>query len=85
MEGVTKMVGCKRSNMRTLNAYKCEVTALNKNFKAENVLFFYTAMLSKFLGVIIDRALSFGPHVAAVLSNVSSAFNECRVSASLAF
>ncbi len=76
MEGVTKMSGCKRSNKRTLNAYKCEVTALNKNFKAENV-FYNTAMLSKFLGVIIDRALSFGPHVAAVLSNVSSAFNEC--------
>ncbi len=36
--------------------------------------------LPKFLGVIIDRALSFGPHVAAVVSKAS---NRCRVLASL--
>ncbi len=35
---------------------------------------------TEFLGVTIDRALSFGPHVAAVVSKAS---NRCRVLASL--
>ncbi len=39
-----------------------------------------TTSLPKFLEVTIDRALSFGPHVAAVVSKAS---NRCRVLASL--
>ncbi len=39
-----------------------------------------TTSLPKFLGVTIDRALFFGPHVAAIFSKAS---NKCRVLASL--
>ncbi len=41
---------------------------------------FNTALLPNFLRVTIDRALTFGPHVAAVVSKAS---NRCRVLAAL--
>ncbi len=70
------------------NATKCEVAFFINNSKAARCqpllqldgTILNTTSLPKFLGVTIDRALSFGPHVVAVVSKASS---RCRILASL--
>ncbi len=79
-----------RCHKITLNTRKCEVAFFTNNLKEArwqpslqlDGTTLNTTSLPNFLGVTIDRALSFGPHVAAVVSEAS---NWCRVLTSLTF
>ncbi len=83
-EAIKNMAEWSRCHILNLNASKCEVAFFTNNSKEarwqldETTL--NTTSLPKFLEVTIDRALSFGPHVTAVVSKAS---NRCRVLASL--
>ncbi len=87
-EAITNVTELKRRPKLTHNASKCEVAFFTSNSKEARWqpsvqlvgVLLTTTSLPKFLGVTIDRALSFGPHIAAV---VSKAPNRCRVLASL--
>ncbi len=83
-EAITNVAEWSRRRLLTFNASKCEVDFFTNNSKEarwqpsvqlDGVLL-TTTSLPKFLGVTIDRALSFGPHVAAVVSKAS---NRCQV------
>ncbi len=81
-EAITNIADWSRRLKLTLNASKCEVAFFTNNSKEArwqpsvqlDGALLTTTSLPKFLGVTIDRALSFGP---------SKAFNRGRVLASL--
>ncbi len=83
-EGITEVAEWSRCHEFTLNASKCEVAFFTNNSKEARWhpslqlegTALHTTSLPKFLEVTIDRALSFGPHVAAVVSKHP---NRCRV------
>ncbi len=87
-EAISNVAEWSQRRKLTLNASKCEVAFFTNNLKEARCqsslqldgALLNTTSLPKFLGVTIDRALSFGPHVAAVVSKAS---NRCRVIASL--
>ncbi len=87
-EAIMNVAEWSRDRKLTLNTIKCEVAFYTNNSKEArwqpsvqlDVTTLNTTPLPKFLGVTTDRALSFGPHVAAVVSEAS---NRCRVLASL--
>ncbi len=87
-EAIANVAEWSRCRKLTLNTSKCKVAFFTNNSKEVrwqpslqlDGATLNTTSLPKFLGVTIDRALSFGPHVAAVVSKAS---NRCRVLASL--
>ncbi len=87
-EAITNVAEWSRRRKLTITASKCEVAYfINSSKEARwqpslqlDETLLNITYLPKFLGVTIDRALSFGPHVTAVVSKAS---NTCRVFASL--
>ncbi len=87
-EAITIMAEWSRCHKLTLNTSKCDVAFFINNSKEArwqpSVQLDGTTLnatsLTKFLGVTIDRAHSFGPHVTAV---VSKAAYRCRVLTSI--
>ncbi len=87
-EAITNVAEWSRCHKLKLNASKCEVDFFTNNSKQArwqpslqlDGTTLNKTSLPKFLGVTIDRALSFRPHVAAVVSKAS---NRCRELTSL--
>ncbi len=75
-EAITNEAEWSRRCKLTLNPSTCEVAFFTNNSKEArwqpsvqlDGALLTTTSLPKFLGVTIDRALSFGPHVAAIVS-----------------
>ncbi len=78
-EAITNVAEWSRCRKLTLNSSKCEVGFFINNSKEArwqpslqlDGALLNTTSLPKFVGVTIDRALSFGPHVVAVVSKAS--------------
>ncbi len=81
-EAITNVAEWSRCRKLTLNSSKCEVAFFTNNSKEARLqssvqldgTTLNTTSLPKFLGVTIDRALSFGPHVTGVVSKASNRF-----------
>ncbi len=85
-EAITNVAEWTRCRKLTLNTSKCEVALFTNNSEEArwqpslqiDGTTLNTTSLPKFLGVTIDRTLSFGPHANAVVSKAS---DRCRVPA----
>ncbi len=78
-EAITNVADLSPRSKLTLNASKCEVAFWQPSVQLDGALL-TTTSLPKFLGVTIDRAFSFAPHIAEVVSKAS---NRCQVLALL--
>ncbi len=84
---VTAVADWGASKKMVLNAGKCEVTFFSTNFHGANcqppIIANYTRLhhssLPKFLGVTLDRLLTFGPHIQSISTKAAAHLGGVRV------